>query len=641
MSHMLDVGAALTQVVVTVLAASAVGAWLLGSRFTFPHPAVRWATCAATGVLILSYTILVLVLNGLATARGLRLLFGLLGLAALAWTALQARRASDGPAASPTAPERASGRVEGREALRTSLTRWPIVAAGGVYGSWMVLSAMLPPAAPDELIHHLAVPRRMLDEGPTVVFVDNIYAYFPALGEMLFLFGLGVAGEQAARLFHAALGGCAALALYGFSRRHLPFAAAWWAVAIFVTVPSVMAILPWAYVDAIFTLYALLAIVLLLDYFDTGQVRWAALSGVMAGGAFATKYTGLPLMLLLTLIVLIDHAWRRRRDMPVAAIVLASAAVVVAAPYLWRNWSLTGWPLFPFAFGPFDLRPGINWDRDREALFLTLLASYGSSASPAGPAGLLDALSAPLLVFVNARFDDPRWYDGVVGPLFLLSPLALASRHDRARLARPALFAALFVLFWALTIRQVRFLIPVLPLLAYFVATLLHRWRSRLAYALAGALLVASAAAGVNRVLTQRPLAYWTGSEPREAFLDRQLAGHAIYQAANRRLGPGDGVYLLNMRSYGYYLRRRWRGDFVFESWRLSRALSPTATAREVARFFTDQEVTHLLIDEGATAASLTAEQQDVFAHFLRDHAALLERIAGHSLYALDGPPAR
>ena len=53
----------------------------------------------------------------------------------------------------------------------------------------LLLCASLPPVATDEMIHHLAVPRQMLEAGGTVPFPDNIYAYFPPLGEMLFLLG--------------------------------------------------------------------------------------------------------------------------------------------------------------------------------------------------------------------------------------------------------------------------------------------------------------------------------------------------------------------------------------------------------------------------------------------------------------------
>lgn len=624
---MLEIGLAVAHLTIVVLAAAAIGGFALGDRFAFAHRAHAWAAHIAVGILVLSYAIFALVESGHAGTSTLTVLSALCVPIALTRVVPPARRWI-------------IARRHRARRLTTTPARagwWLMALASTAYVMWALLGAALPAAAADELIHHLAVPRRMLDEGAGVVFVDNIYAYFPALGEMLFLWGLATGGETTARLFHTALGLCAALALFGFSRRHLTGAASWWAVAIFLTVPSVMVILPWAYVDLIFTLYALLASAALFEYFDTHLVRWAALAGVMAGGALATKYTGLPLILMLAAVLLAGHLLQRRRDLPVAAAALVAGGLAVAAPCIWRNWRLTGWPLFPFAFGPFDLRGGINWDADREALFVTLLSTYGSGAIPPAPASAWDAMTAPVLVFLGARFNDPRWYDGVVGPLFLLAPLALFGRARQQGLAWPASVATVWVLYWAIAIRQVRFLIPALPLLSFLAAAALYHWRSRILYALAGVGVAASVVIAGSRVLVSGPVPYWTGREGRDGYLARQIAGYPMYQAANRRLGPGDRLYLLNMKNYGYYLRRWWRADFVFESWRLEQVLAATATPGAVARFFDDRAVTHLLIDERATAALFTPGQRAAIAQYLSD-AILLERIGERALYAL--PPA-
>lgn len=651
---MLETGVALTQVFVTTLAATAVGATLLGSRFRLHHAAFRLAARAAVGFLVISYAVFALALLGMASRAHLEVLFLLLGLVALPWLASWARHertangaSSEGRPGIPAAPHGASRRATaaGRQAASwprrigaTSPSAWLLAALAALYGIWTVLCAVLPASAPDELIHHLAVPRAMLESSGSVRFLDNIYAYFPGLGEMLFLLGLGVAGEAGARLFHAVFGCLVALALYGFSRRRLSAAASAWGVAVFLSVPSVMVILPWAYVDLIFTLYAFLAVALLVEHFASGGLRWAALSGLMAGGAFATKYTGLPLILLLVLLALVEQVRARRSRLPVAAVVLASVAVAVASPYPWRNWHLTGWPLFPFELGPFELRPEINWDPDRAALFLTMLASYGSSTL-ASPASLWDSLVAPVLVFVAARFDDPRWYDGVIGPVFLLTPALLWHRRARPGTGFLVLFALMSLVYWGLTIRQVRFLIPILPVLSFLLAAGLAGRRSRLVYGVVGLCVAASVAAGLGRVLGAGAGRFWTGATSRDAYLEQRIAGYAAYQAANRRLGRDDRLYLVNMRSFGYCLRPGWRGDFVFELYSLEEALGAAGGAGDLTGFFGSRGVTHLLIDEATTYSSgvLRPEQRAALQDFLTGRATLLERIDGRALYRLDG----
>lgn len=631
---MFEIFLALVQVGGTTIAATTMGALISRRCVSFDHAAMRWAVHTALGFLALSYTIFVLALFQLATREYLGVLFALLGLAAVVSLGVQARRLRQRQRSAAGRSRRPLRRV-----LVESLRRrgwW--LALGGVYLVWIVLCARLPALGADELNHHLAVPKVMLAAGGTVPFPDNIYAHFPPLGETLFLFGLGVGGETAARLFHVAFGLILAIAIYGYSRRFLPGSTAWLPAILFFTVPSVMVILPQAYVDVMFTLYAFLAVTMLVEFFERRRLTWVVLSGVMAAGATSMKYTGLLLLLMLVLFLLAEHLFARREGVPVAAFALVGASVPIFLPFLFRNWALTGWPFFPFPLGDLPLRPGINWDTERASMFLRMLASYGSGAVPLGPASLADSLSAPVLVFLRARFDDPRLYDGFVGPVFLLAPLVIWPSIRRPRMRVLALFSLIFVFHWGLTIRQVRFLIPVLPIVSLLLVVGLHDRRSRLLYAVVSVCVLVSAGIGVKQTLDLEPFGFWSGAESRETYLARRFPGYSIYQAANRRLGEDDRLYLVHMRNFGYYLEPEWRGDFVFESYRLEKRLRAPADPDDLTEFFGSREITHLLIDERITFSddALDPAQRATLQAFLARRATVLERIDERTLYEVD-----
>lgn len=627
---------AVSQAAVTTVAATALGSWILPARFTFHHGALGWAVQTAVGFLVIAYTLFALAQAHLTSRDHLKGVFAAVAVVALIWVMRAAWRGGwsrTDAVAWVAAAQRADPMVR-------------LVAAAAVgYAFWIVLCATLPAAASDELIHHLAAPKAMLEAGGAVVFLDNIYAYFPPLGEMLFLFGLGVGGEVAARLFHAACGVVLAAALFGFSRRFLPASSAVWPVVLFFTVPSVMVILPWAYVDVMFTLYAFLALVLLLEFFESRKSEWVVLVAVMAGGALATKYTGLQLLMILVLLVLGEHLVARRAGAPTAVLVLGGVVTLITAPFLWRNWDVTGWPLFPFPIGPFSLRPEINWDLDRASLFLSLLATYGTSAAPLSLAGVWTWLAAPVLVFLTASFDDPRAYDGIVGPVFLLTPLALWRRQARQGLGVLCVFALLFLLYWGVSVRQVRFLIPVLPVLSVLLIVGLERRgsvtgrrKSPAPYVGVALCVAVSVVMGAKHALDQEPFRFWTGAESREEFLTRRVAGYAIYQAANQRLGVGDRLLLVNMRSYGYYLKPEWRADFVFELYSLERHLSGSQDPRDLSDFFASRAITHVLIDDRPTFsdAVLGPEQRGVLRAFLDERATVLAQVGTQVLYRLE-----
>ncbi len=506
-----------------------------------------------------------------------------------------------------------------------------------IYATWIALCSVLPPTASDELLYHLEVPRQILHAGGFVLFRDNVYAYFPQLGEMLFLFGLAVSGELAAKLFHCLSGVLLAVGLYGFCRTYLSRRLSILSVAIFLSAPSVMVIFPWAYVDLTFCLFAFLTLAALVEFFRTGHWKWTFLAGVMAGAACATKYTGMQLLLLVVLFALVEHLWAKRGGFPTAAAALLGAALPLAILYPWRNFHLTGWPLLPFNFGGFQLHSEINWDADRMRLCLRWLSSFGTVA---GQQSIWNSLLAPLLVFIAATFKQPRFYDGMVGPVFLLAPVLLARERTKPREVKLLMmFCLCFLLYWAFTTRQVRFLLPILPILSFFVALGLASSGKRLISATVAVLLAINIGLGIKQVWELHPIRFWLGQEPGEIYLARQLDVYSIYQEANARLGPDDQLYMVDMRNYGYYLNCRWRADFIFEDYQLGRCLEAASTPADVLAFFHSMNVTHLLINESVVtdpAWGFKPNQLAILKEFVAQRTNLLARDPrGHALYQL------
>ncbi|MFQ5743862.1 MAG: glycosyltransferase family 39 protein [Acidobacteriota bacterium] len=615
---------AVLQVVVSATGAWALGRWCSRSRWRFPHVALQVAADSCLGLLVVSYTCFALALVGMAQAASFWILFLLLALLA----ALGLRRLPLPRIGSVAQQLRGHGGVH-----------WLLLAAAVAYALWILAAALLPPTAIDELTYHLQVPGRILDSGGTLLFADNVRAYFPQFGEMLFLYGLAIGGELAAKLWHALFGLLLAGALYGFCRRYVSRGLALLAAALLLSVPSVMVISSWAYVDLHFALFGFLALAALLEFLDDGDRRWAVMAGIMAGGAWATKYTGLQLLLMLLLVALVEQLRGRDHRLPAAALLMAAVAFLVFLPYPLRNWLVTGWPLYPFDLGFFQLHAAMNWDAKRSQLLLAWLSNFGAAAQRAS----VDVLLAPVLVFLKARFNDIGAYDGVVGPAFLLVPLLLARRPRPRNVRRAILFSLLFLFYWTLTTRQVRFLIAILPVLSFLLVFGLSSWRSRLATGLVVILVIANLVVGVRQVLETDPWPYWRGRESRDQYLTRRVSGYPLYQQANRLLGPGQRVFLVNMRNFGYLLKCDWRADFIFQQYTLGEALRSASSASEVARFFAGRGATHLMIDEALTLTpqALDAHQRSLMKAFLRQYGSLIARNPrqpGQSLWRLRGP---
>jgi 4-amino-4-deoxy-L-arabinose transferase-like glycosyltransferase len=616
---MLHVILSVVQITTAAVAAWVTARCLFGRTWDFPHSALRTAVLTAVGLLIWSHVIFGLAVLQAATPRvffGLFLLFCAATLGA-AITAMLHRRAT------------------GKHSLSSAQYLLPFVVVT-LYALWLLASASLPPTATDELAYHLDVPRQFLTSSGLPFFRENIYAYYPQFGEMWFLFGLAVGGETAARSFHVLFVLLTALAIYGYTREHLDQVYARLAAALFLTIPTVMVVGAWAYVDVMFTCFAFLALVALLRFLETQETKWLVLTALMAGGACSTKYTGIQLTLLLLLVVLVEQFRGRIPNWRTAPVWLGLIALLIPLPYYVRNLVATGWPLFPFQLPFFALAPEINWDETRATLLLKFLSGYGSGTGDSVWVTFL----GPILVFLKAQFHDLNAYDGFLGPVFLLTPLLwLRVKNPGRPMKTLALFTLLFFGYWSLTTQQVRFLLPILPALILLLVYALGKIKSE---ALAGVVWLfvgANLALGVLEATKLGPLAYWTGRESRSAFLTRTIPVYEAYQQANLQVGPSGRVYLACAHNLLYYLDCPFEADYLFEDHRFAKALEESTEPRHFLTFFESLGVTHLLLNEFILthpAAGLPPRELEKLRKFLSTYAQQLYQKGAYRLFRLE-----
>jgi hypothetical protein len=593
----------LLQVLTSAFAAKGLGRCCLGTSSN-RHPAFQTALETAFGLFLLSYFLFAAASFQIISPK---FLFGL-------WFLLI-----------PLALAEAA-----RLRLKWNSGTWGIWTAGIFFIFFIVLAAKLPASDRDELIYQLEIPRQWLLAHGFRFFPDNFYAYFPNSQNLLMLFGLGTAGETAAKLYHVLSGILLGTALWGYGDEKLGRTAAGWAIITFFSVSSVVAILPLAYVDLAYALYAFISFVLLLEFLDNAQMKTAFLSGIFAGACCCVKYTGIQFTILLEVFGFILLLRRRDYSFVKGLLLIGVVSFICFLPYLIRNWIFTGWPIFPFS-GPGPLHPGINWDTARAGLYLGWLGQYGSKL---GQASLGDLLLAPVLVFAKARFNEPQFYDGIIGPVFLLIPFLLLRKEKMPVIKSWILFSVLFLYYWSFTTRQVRFLIPVLPVLSLLLAYGVEK-QDRLLQMLTRICLLLSLLLGMRQITVKDPLPFLLGRETRDHYLERQLPVYPIYQKIHETLKPGEKVYLIQMKNYGYYLEGSWTGDFVFERYRLDEALKK-GSAESLKSFFEIQGIDFLLMDETLLHSpdyGIEPEQLPVWEEFLTKYTRLSAQDKNFKLY--------
>jgi hypothetical protein len=313
------------------------------------------------------------------------------------------------------------------------------------YAIWYFVNALAPETLPDGLGYHLGLPYKYIRLGgfpARMEFFDAV----PQGMEMLYTMAFAFGRHSAARLVEFAFLAATPFLILRIGRKLSMSPRASLVVAAFYFCAPVAGVTgSSSYTDAAMVFFTLAAFYALLEWRESGAAPWLAAAGLSVGFCYSIKVTGAVAVAGAVLFV-IAH---RRRELFRPAVTLGATAGLVIAPWVVRNWIVTGDPLAPLGNALFP-NPYFHLLTEKE--LGAALAAYGHVP--------------PLRIPWELAFGDG--FTGTFGPLLWLLPLGLfALRRRDARLCLAA--AVLLALPWWSN-RGGRFLMPAVAVAAFPMA---------------------------------------------------------------------------------------------------------------------------------------------------------------------------
>ncbi len=546
---MIATTASLLCLLAIALAAAALGqplarTWPMAREGSWSQ--LAWRLCV--GLVVAGALLMVLAFAGLLHPFAIQLATGIAALTGAAMLTTEARcREVQQRLAMLQGVTTADGCLIGADDRPRRLSRFSLLNAmllAAALGSLLV--ALSPAVDGDALCYHLALPKVYLQEGGFVALPYHDNSTFPLLVEMLFLWALALEGAVTAQLVHWLFGLLLAAATFELARDLLGKRWAWVAATIAVLTPAVTNQMGAAFNDlalAVFSTYALVAWRRAESLANVGgegtappSFVWNAASafvpaGLMIGAALSTKYVAL-LYVTAVAVALLGRLIVARRWSSIhwrGVLVAGTVAASVAGPWYLRTAMERGNPLYPFLGDTFGTAgPPTN------------RASKRPLATSAA-----DVLTAPWQVTMQPERFGGR--GNQLGALFLaaLPGVLLLGRQRQFWLLLG--IASLYLALWFGLRQNVRFLLPIVPLLAVLVAAVwreCHRWGGLPARAVSAVCLAALAlntAQAVGRA--KGSLAVVFGGETREDYLRQHDPSFAAAQFAATSL-PANAVIL-------------------------------------------------------------------------------------------------
>lgn len=224
------------------------------------------------------------------------------------------------------------------------------------------LMAFVPEIFYDSTVYHTGVPHWYLQEGGIRKF-PNLHSNYPLTIQMLYLLGLGLNGDAAAKLIHWFCGVLIALGFLAWSKEEGEHRAGGWAALAFLSMP--MTAWSW-WTTGNDVGVSMLALAAAWSWYraislaeGTPRTGLLALSAVFAGLCFSSKLTAGPVIGILGFCHLIWGVLTKRslKTLAIEGLTIGLASFLVCLPWLAKAYVFTGNPVFPFLskfFGGLD-----------------------------------------------------------------------------------------------------------------------------------------------------------------------------------------------------------------------------------------------------------------------------------------------
>jgi Dolichyl-phosphate-mannose-protein mannosyltransferase len=329
------------------------------------------------------------------------------------------------------------------------LWRWVFVVAFAAFTYVGFFSALAPEHSSDGMSYHLNEVLKYRAAHGFFHATTDMYFNLSQGVELLYLFALNFGHHSSASVLHFTFLVVLAFLILCYGRR-IGRPEVGVAAAIFTYAsPIVLLDASMAYVDVALAadLFALFYLLQIWD--ETRDPKLLVPIGILAGFGYEVKYTAI-LAVPYALGFIAWKLWRARKPMLRPVLVVSLLAACCILPWMVKNWIELQNPVSPFANSLFP-NPYVHVSLERG--WRSDLTRYT----------LPSRWKIPLQVTVQGDY-----LEGFLGPLFLLTPLALFALRSRPG-RQVLLAAAIFGLFYFSNIGT-RFLIPMVPFVSLALA---------------------------------------------------------------------------------------------------------------------------------------------------------------------------
>ena len=481
----------------------------------------------------------------------------------------------------------------------------------------LVIRALTPPWAIDEVIYHLPATKSFVEAGRVYPLYHRPLGNMPFLVHMIYAVCLLAKADIAARLFSLLLMLVASISLYAFCARFLTRHVAVVAMFGFLTASMVVEVGISTRIDVSLAGMLFLATYAMIVYLETRKLGWLIGSAVLSGFSLGIKLNAAGWLLCVGVMFLFESIVRLRtslKELAKWALLYAAIALAVSSPWLLKNAVWFNNPVYPFITGELasfdqgqpryftaedERKLDAHFDTARAArphefqVIQHKLAQAAQDGIQRHPMRFWEYYTQPHKYFMGDYHHYPSY-------LFLVLPFFLFVRRTRWLTWLLLLSIAVFFMLSS-TSWIARFLLTIYPALtivsAYTLVELcnrfLGRWAVETSLLIVAVLMMVQLGVSSKFISSMGNFKFLSGQTSRSQFLSG-LFYYPPIAYLNDNLAPNEGVFSLGGEMC-YHLRQPYISDGSWDATEWRRLLIRNATLEGIHNDLKNQGMTHVL----------------------------------------------
>jgi 4-amino-4-deoxy-L-arabinose transferase-like glycosyltransferase len=549
----------------------------------------------------------------------------------------------------------------------------------------VVILASVPPVSRDALTHHLAIPKLYIQKGGMVELPEIPHSYYPPNLNLLYIIPLYFGNDIMPKYIHFAFALMTAWLIFSYIKKRLDGLYALTGVLFFLSIPVIVKLSITVYVDLGLAFFSFAALVALIRWYESGfSIRYLICSGVLCGLALGTKYNGLLVLFIMTLITafIYTRLAPAGKAQQVGALKYAAVFMLVSllifSPWMVRNYIWTGNPIYPLYhkwFKPSVAAVSPNQGADLHKSKTQAPAASKPAINQAGPQqssvpwnhlsirriiygeSWLQIALIPVRIFFQGRDDTPKYFDGKLNPFLFILPFFAFYRiredSGNVRIAKWLLlaFTLLFItiafLRYSIRIRYIAPAIPALVVLSMFglnrLTVLIQKYQGdqikKVANVAAVAVVITSLGLNLGYLVQQfkvvDPFSYISGRCDRDAYITKYRPAYPVIKYVNEKFGEEVKILSLFQGNRRYYSDR----ETVHNENILRKAAKSASTPQAISFRLKKKGFTHLIVRYNLykqwAIANFNAQEINMLNIFFNNHAQLLFSNNSYALYQI------